>query len=135
MPTIDGVEFDTGSLISFKTKNAYDSNLYKGAVTAICKYNIAKAFNNTNMDIDAYHVNVAKTDNDIDPVTDMNFFIVDTETEKNVPIAFEWVEPGSFKLVSFSDTVTIKIFDINAVTETEIIQKLLTDNGYRNRVI
>ena len=135
MPIIDGVTFDTGSIISFKTKNAYDSNLYKGTVTAICKYNIAKAFNSTTMDVDAYHVNVAKTDTDIDPVADMEFFIIDTETEKNVPIAFEWVETGSFKLVSFSDTITIKIFDINAETETAIITKLLTDNGYRNRVI
>lgn len=135
MASIDGITFDIGSIITFRSKNAYDENTYKGTVTALCKYNVAKAFNKSTMDVDSYHVNVAKTDTDIDPVSDMDFLIINTETENNVPFAFDWVEAGSFGLVSFSDTITIKIFDINAVVATPIIQNLLTTNGYRNRVI
>jgi len=129
---IGGVEFQVGSTIKFKTKNAYDTNLYVGVVKGLCDYSIANAFVR---DIDAYHLNVAKTATGIGSVEDMDFFLINCETEKNVAFAADWVDIATIALVSFSDTVTIRISDINAATETEIIQKLLTDNGYRNTVI
>lgn len=130
--TIGGVEFSKGSTIQFRSRNMYDTNLYSGIVTAeSCIYSVARAFFR---DLNVYHSNVAKTYTTIGDVEDMDYFLLTTEQEENVPWATEWVDPGSIRLVSSTDSVSLKIWDITE-SDISVIRKLLTDNGYRNTLI
>lgn len=128
---IGGVTFNVGSTIKFRTKNMYDQNIYTGSVVAITNYSVASLLQR---DINTYHTNVAKTVTDLGEVNEMDYFVLTTDTEKNIAFAVDWIDEGSIALVSFTDTATFKVFDITEA-DIPIIQKLLTDNGYRNRTI
>jgi hypothetical protein len=128
---IGGVEFNVGSTIRFRTRNAYDTNIYKGVVTGIVRRDIATLFNR---DIDVYQSNVAKTYSAVEDLNNVDFFVLKTEIEDRVPFSEDWVDPASIALVSQTDSVVLKIFDI-VETDIPIIRSILTSNNYRNEIV
>lgn len=128
---IGGVEFNIGSSIQFRTRNIYDTNIYKGVVTGIVRKDIASLFNR---DITVYQSNVAKTYPDVEDMDNVDFFVLKTEQEDRVPFSEDWVDPGSIRLISETDSVVLKIYDI-VESDIPIIRSILTSNNYRNEIV
>lgn len=128
---IGGVEFNIGSSIQFRTRNIYDTNIYKGVVTGIVRKDIAGLFNR---DITVYQSNVAKTYPDVEDMDNVDFFVLKTEQEDRVPFSEDWVDPGSIRLISETDSVVLKIYDI-VESDIPIIRSILTSNNYRNEIV
>lgn len=128
---IGGVEFNIGSSIQFRTRNIYDTNIYKGVVTGIVRKDIASLFNR---DITVYQSNVAKTYPDVEDMDNVDFFVLKTEQEDRVPFSEDWVDPGSIRLISETDSVVLKIYDITEA-DIPIIRSILTSNNYRNEIV
>lgn len=128
---IGSVIFDVGSIVSLRTQNTYDQNVYTGKVSSICDYGPAADFS----DVAAYHSSVAKTVPGLGLVTDMIFFSVETDTEGRVYIAKDWVATGDITLVSAATTVEVTIYDI-PLDDVSIAQlkQVLTDARYRHKV-
>lgn len=128
---IGGVEFNIGSSIQFRTRNIYDTNIYKGVVTGIVRKDIASLFNR---DITVYQSNVAKTYPGVEDMDNVDFFVLKTEQEDRVPFSEDWVDPGSIRLISETDSVVLKIYDI-VESDIPIIRSILTSNNYRNEIV
>lgn len=128
---IGGVEFNIGSSIQFRTRNIYDTNIYKGVVTGIVRKDIASLFNR---DITVYQSNVSKTYPDVEDMDNVDFFVLKTEQEDRVPFSEDWVDPGSIRLISETDSVVLKIYDI-VESDIPIIRSILTSNNYRNEIV
>jgi hypothetical protein len=128
---INGLTFDIGDLVRFKSINPQDSRYWQGTVVGFCGYNVASSYG----DIIAYYQQVLAGMGGlqgISKLSDTTFMLINTDTESGSvvqAISPEWVDHSSFKLVEYSTSYTIQVTTRNGESVYDVLQ-LLRDNGF-----
>jgi len=122
---IDSKNVNVGDRISFKTINAYDTNLYTGNVIGFGDYQVAKGY----YDVVTMYFEIAKTASSLIPAEESIYMLVRLPNSDTIAIAVNWVEPTTLSLITVTEHQRITIYNVPA-DEIPTVLQLLRDNNY-----
>lgn len=123
---------EVGATISFESKNAKDSVVWRGVVRGIVDYNVARMHG----DPTSYHGAVSQVDSELPSVENCSFFLFElneapTGTNKLRAFASEWISAGSLVIIADTVEVVLSVYDIDTNNHQAIVD-VLKQNGYPN---
>lgn len=127
-------DVDLGSIITFRSKRADDTVLWRGTLIGTGIYQAIRSL----MDPQAYNEAVRQVDSDVpSDVTLLNYFMIVIDNGSEVPntqvFAEEWIEAGSLTVISLSNKVKIVVED--PFNNTQQILSILANAGYTSKVV
>lgn len=134
MPTLLNEEVDLKSVITFRSKNAVDTVLWRGTLIGVGIYESIRSI----MDPRSYNEAVRQVDPDVpSDATLLNYFTIIVDNGASSPtvmvFAEEWLEPGSLTVISLANKVKIQVEDpFNNSTQ---ILSILANAGYSCKIL
>jgi len=126
-------DVDEGAMISFRSKNANDTNLWVGTLESVGTYRSIRAY----MNPASYNEAVRQVDATVSSdVTTLTYFLITVDNDATEPtmqvFADEWIEAGSLTVVNPGNKVTIVVDDPN--NNPQAILSLLASGGYASKI-
>lgn len=123
-----------GSTITFRSKNANDTVVWKGTLEAVGTYRMIRSYLNPA----SYNEAVRQSDSAVpSDITTLTYFLITVDNDATVPtmqpFAQEWVAVGSLAIISPGNKVRIEVSDPTG--NTNAILSLLASAGYASKVI
>jgi len=128
---MDISEIKIGDVVSFKSLNTTDPNIYVGKVKGEVTYDIAKS----SMDVKGYNNSVSTITGIITPVDQLIFFVLKLyDKSEMVYFAKQWINESTLKVIQKYGSIITEILDVN---ETDIahITDILASEGYTINII
>jgi len=122
------VDLTLGNLVTFRSKNATDNVLWKGVISGVINYDMAKLLKK---DIVNYQTAVLKTVPTTPDIKTLTFFLIklSNTVEPTKVFATEWIEDGSFVVLDAASSTTITIYEMSELDKVEIVN-ILKAKGY-----
>ena len=134
MPIASIKDVEVGSIVTFRSKNANDTVVWKGTLEAIGNIRMARAYR----DPRAYNEAVRQSDSGVpSDITLLTYFLITVDNDATVPtaqiFADEWITSGSLAVVTAGNKVTIEVSDpLNSPNQ---ILSLLASAGYAAKLV
>lgn len=127
-------DLDLGTIISFRSKRADDTVLWRGKLIGTGIYEYIRAISNPQ----PYNEAVRQSDPTVpSDVTLLNYFIIVIDNDASVPttqvFAEEWLETGSLTVINLNNKVKVQVED--PFNNAQAIVSLLASAGYTSRII
>lgn len=127
-------DLDLGTIISFRSKRADDTVLWRGKLIGTGIYEYIRAISNPQ----PYNEAVRQSDPTVpSDVTLLNYFIIVIDNDASVPttqvFAEEWLETGSLTVINLNNKVKVQVED--PFSNAQAIVSLLASAGYTSRII
>lgn len=123
-----------GTQISFKTYHTSDYNTYEGTLVGFGSYSVV----NPLMDILPYYQGVKKSIIDLEPMTELDYFILEylqedivdgSQITKLFVCAIDWLQMSTVQQISLKESFDIRIYN-KPETEASKVIALLQAHGY-----
>ena len=119
-----------GTTVSFQTVHKHDNNIYEGTIVGTGSYNVVKSI----MDILPYYQGVKQSLPDMEPMTNLNYFILEYFQEsvgsRLFVCAYDWVKEGTVKPIYTDKYFDIRIYNEDEETQLPNILSLLQAHNY-----
>lgn len=130
MPLVDVNSLKIGQVISFQSKDAYDTLTQVGTIKAIGSYDI---INTVVLEVLPRYKALKKQYHDMPPLDELEFLVLElVQDSKSVryAIAKEWIDPSSLQIIEQDKVFKINLYDVD---EAQIVEALhvLTRNGFK----
>lgn len=118
-------DVNVGNVATLTSKNDKEPQTITGVITGKVSYTIAKVFD----DLIQYHQEVLETNPGLPDPENLDYFIIESETQEGVARVFapEWVD--TYNETSINTDLDVRIFNKDS-SELPAILSLLRNNGY-----
>lgn len=125
---IDVASLPIGASVSIKTHHKHDNNIYEGTIIGTGSYNVVKSI----MDILPYYQGVKQNLPDMEPMTSLNYFILEHYQEdvgsRLFVCAYDWVKEAYE--IALDEYFDIRIYNVREDKELNNILSLLQAHNY-----
>lgn len=128
-------DVDSGSIITFRSKNANDTVIWRGTLEMKSgTYKAIRGYGNPS----SYNQAVRQSDPTVpSDETLLHYFLitVDNNADNATTVVFaeEWIEAGSLAVINPGNKVTLVVDDPNS--NPTLIQSILANAGYTSRLV
>lgn len=128
-------DLEEGSMITFRSKNANDTVLWKGTLEMCAgTYRAIRSY----MNPAAYNEAVRQSDPSVpSDVSLLTYFLITVDNDADQPtmqvFAQEWIEPGSLAVINLGNKVTLRVDDPH--NDVQQILSLLASAGYSAKIV
>ena len=134
MPVSSIDDVDIGAIITFRSKRADDTVVWRGTLESVGSYRSIRS----HMDPASYNEAVRQTDPLVSSdVTTLKYFLITVDNSATNPttlvFAEEWIEAGSLNVLTLGTKIKILVDDPNNNPQT--ILSLLANQGYACKII
>jgi hypothetical protein len=127
-------DVELGSIITFRSKRADDTVLWRGTLIGTGIYQAIRSL----MNPQSYNEAVRQVDDEVpSDVTLLNYFMIIIDNGSDVPntqvFAEEWIEEGSLTVINLSNKIKILVED--PFSNSQQIVSVLANAGYTSKII